>query len=60
MWIRREKATALPAMQAGIENEFNFHPHGCLRDDVGVAVALRYGNVDSRLGMDGDSMPKPS
>ena len=58
MWIRREKATALPVMQAGIENEFNFHPHHCLRDDISLAIRFRYGDVDSRLGTDGDSMPK--
>jgi len=35
-------------------NLFNFHPHGCLRDDPDRAVGCRHVDVDRGLGTNGD------
>ena len=58
MWIRREKATALPAMQADIADEFILHPHRCLLDGSGIVILFLYEDVESRLGTYGDSITK--
>jgi hypothetical protein len=49
---------ALLAMQAGIADEFILHPHGYSWDDIGTVMLLQYGDVDSHLGIVGDSVVK--
>jgi hypothetical protein len=51
---------ALCATQAHRANEFNFHPHGCPRDNPGNVSRLLWSDVDSPLGMSGDSASKAS